>query len=138
LALLAPLRFGAGIKGKVLEAWGTGTPVVGNELTFEGMGAGGIFAERSEDYVEACALIHESANEFTRIRDKALERVRTIFHRDHIARDFLSIVEKGLGGLGELRARNLTGRMLRHQSLNSMKYFSRWIEAKKASGISSH
>lgn len=43
--LLAPLRFGAGIKGKVAEAWARGTPVVTTPVGSEGMwgvrGSGG-------------------------------------------------------------------------------------------------
>jgi len=38
--LLAPLRFGAGIKGKVAEAWARGTPVVTTPIGSEGMWTG--------------------------------------------------------------------------------------------------
>ena len=34
---IAPLRFGAGVKGKVLESMGRGTPVVGTAVAFEGI-----------------------------------------------------------------------------------------------------
>ena len=37
--LLAPLRFGAGVKGKVLDAWGFGTPVVTTPVGAEGIAA---------------------------------------------------------------------------------------------------
>ncbi|CAI5978829.1 unnamed protein product [Closterium sp. NIES-65] len=39
--LLAPLRYGAGIKGKVLDSWRHGTPVVTTPIGAEGMGGGG-------------------------------------------------------------------------------------------------
>ena len=35
--LIAPLRFGAGLKGKVLEAWSHGTPVATTPIGAEGM-----------------------------------------------------------------------------------------------------
>ncbi|CAI5517301.1 unnamed protein product [Closterium sp. Naga37s-1] len=39
--LLAPLRYGAGIKGKVLDSWRHGTPVVTTPIGAEGMGGRG-------------------------------------------------------------------------------------------------
>ncbi|GJP69124.1 hypothetical protein CLOP_g25747 [Closterium sp. NIES-67] len=39
--LLAPLRFGAGIKGKILDSWLYGTPVVTTPIGGEGMGGRG-------------------------------------------------------------------------------------------------
>ncbi|CAI7786648.1 unnamed protein product [Closterium sp. NIES-54] len=39
--LLAPLRYGAGIKGKVLDSWRHGTPVVTTPIGAEGMGCRG-------------------------------------------------------------------------------------------------
>ena len=36
--LIAPLRFGAGIKGKITDAWRSGTPVVTTPIGAEGMG----------------------------------------------------------------------------------------------------
>jgi GT2 family glycosyltransferase len=34
---IAPLRYGAGVKGKILEAWAHGLPVVGTHVAFQGM-----------------------------------------------------------------------------------------------------
>lgn len=36
-ALLAPLRFGAGIKGKIYDSWASGTPVITTPIGLEGM-----------------------------------------------------------------------------------------------------
>jgi O-antigen biosynthesis protein len=38
-AVIAPLRFGAGMKGKVTEALGYGVPVIGSAIAFEGIPA---------------------------------------------------------------------------------------------------
>ena len=37
--LLAPLRFGAGLKGKIVDAWAHGLPVVTTPIGAEGMHA---------------------------------------------------------------------------------------------------
>jgi hypothetical protein len=38
--LLTPLSFGAGVKGKVIDSWIAGTPVIGTGITAEGLGVG--------------------------------------------------------------------------------------------------
>jgi glycosyltransferase involved in cell wall biosynthesis len=129
-ALLSPLRFGAGIKGKVLEAWGTGTPVLGSPLTFEGMGEHGPVARGAEELVAAARSLLTDENAWRRWQVEGLERVKTDFRRESLAEEFLRFVEGGRASLGAIREGNLLGRMLRHQQSNSTKYFSRWIEAK--------
>lgn len=124
-ALLAPLRFGAGIKGKVLEAWGTGTPVVGTALTFEGMGHG-----KGKDPVEDLVRLEEQAAR-ENAQAAGLSHVAREYSREKIAGDFLQFIEAGRTGLMPARAQNLVGQMLRHHSVNSTKYFSRWIEGKR-------
>jgi hypothetical protein len=37
IAMLAPLRFGAGIKGKIIDAWFEHTPVITTPIGSEGM-----------------------------------------------------------------------------------------------------
>ena len=44
--LLAPLRFGAGIKGKIADSWWCGTPVVTTPIGAEGMGYARRMAEQ--------------------------------------------------------------------------------------------
>jgi glycosyltransferase involved in cell wall biosynthesis len=126
-ALLAPLRFGAGIKGKVLEAWATGTPVAGTPLSFEGMGF-----EATEAFVDSAVRLASDENAWNKASAAGLAHVQSHFSADRIARDFLASVDRGRRSLGALRERNVTGRLLRHQSQNATKYFSRWIEAKNA------
>lgn len=128
-ALLSPLRFGAGIKGKVLEAWGTGTPVIGTALSFEGMGKEGLLAEDGDQLAEACLALEDGAL-WRKESLSGLEAVGALYGEASLREAFVSFVEGKTKGLPALRARNLTGAMLRHHSLNASKYFSRWIEAK--------
>lgn len=131
-ALLAPLRFGAGIKGKVLEAFGTGTPVAGTALSFEGMGPGcpGLVAEEKDSFAQACRAVHEEGGIWAK---ESIGGIR--FAKEHLGeklleRKFLDFVDDKTRDLRALRARDLTGAMLRHHQANASRYFSRWIEAK--------
>jgi glycosyltransferase involved in cell wall biosynthesis len=127
VALLAPLRFGAGIKGKVLEAFGTGTPVAGSENAFEGL-----CPVHGDDFVTEAVRLATDAAYWRERQSAGLALVAEKFSRARVERDFLAIVENGRKNLEHLRARNLTGAMLRHHASNATKYFSRWIAAKNA------
>jgi glycosyltransferase involved in cell wall biosynthesis len=66
LASLAPLRFGAGIKGKVGTSFCYGVPVVGSRLAFEGMGLmpgeESLVAESVEEYIEIIGTLRRDAD----------------------------------------------------------------------------
>jgi glycosyltransferase involved in cell wall biosynthesis len=119
--LLGPLRFGAGIKGKVMEAWACGTPVAGTTLTFEGMGNAGL---RSDSLAEEACDLHESQAAWEAESARGIAEVEALFSPASVRRAFLAFLAESPATAG------LTGRMLRHQSNNATKYFSRWIEAK--------
>ncbi|WP_309386014.1 glycosyltransferase [Cerasicoccus frondis] len=61
---VAPLRFGAGIKGKVLESICHGAPVVGTEIAAEGLnmppGAGIRVTHSAEDFARAVVQLYHS------------------------------------------------------------------------------
>ncbi len=130
-ALLAPLRFGAGIKGKVLEAWGTGTPVIGTPLTFEGMGDCPLATAADVDAIAALALaLHGEESTWHEALREGQNHLDQSFSRDALAKNFLRILREGFENLSGIRRQNRVGRMLQHQQNNATKYFSRWIEAK--------
>ncbi len=131
-ALLAPLRFGAGIKGKVLESWGTGTPVLGSPLTFEGMLAEGLIANDEKSFVTAAFALHEEEDLWARQNELGKAALRANYEQNSLAENFLMFIAKKQQSLVTERESNLTGAMLRHHQSNSTKYFSRWIEAKNA------
>jgi O-antigen biosynthesis protein len=123
--LLAPLRFGAGIKGKVLEAYACGMAVVGSDLAFEGIGPPGV---SEEEFATTAARLHEVPVAWE-------EAVR--LGRSHLAQFQPESVSAKLEGFLAAAATHrlawrsqLVGRMLRHFLHNSTKYFSQWIEAK--------
>src|SRR4051812_23220194 len=66
---LAPLRFGAGIKGKILDAWAAGTPVVTTPIGAEGMMANdapeGAIAGDEEAFARAAIRLHTEGPAWT-------------------------------------------------------------------------
>ena len=131
---LAPLRFGAGLKGKLTDAMLCETPSVTTSVGAEGIRGSlpwpGAIADDFEDFSrEAVALyLDESEWQLRQVRGRELLQQR--FQREEIGRRVLDRVESCLNSLEKHRRKNFIGQVLQHQSMRATQYFSRWIEAK--------
>src|SRR5690606_2579606 len=75
---LAPLRFGAGIKGKVLEGWRAGTPVVATPIAAEGLSfapesGGGSIAGTAKELARAAVELHQDPKRWNEASAAALK-----------------------------------------------------------------
>jgi len=74
---VAPLRFGAGIKGKIASAMAAGLPVVATPLAAEGMsltaGENILVADGAENIADAIVKLYQNEALWTRIRHNGLE-----------------------------------------------------------------
>ena len=131
---LAPLRFGAGQKGKLLDAMMTGTPSVTTSLGAEGMGEAptwpGIVADNADALVEAAVTLYEDVELWSASQARAATMLRERFaappHRANLA----SCVAAVMADLEKHRRHNVVGTLLRHQQHRSTQYMSQWIEVK--------
>lgn len=131
---LAPLRFGAGIKGKLIDAMRCGTPSVTTSIGVESMSGGlpwcGAVADTAEAYVaEAVALYQQEA-----LWQQKQQQGFTIL-RDYFCRaDYANALQVRLSSLASdpknERGNNFIGQMLRHHLHKSTQYMGQWIEAK--------
>jgi GT2 family glycosyltransferase/glycosyltransferase involved in cell wall biosynthesis len=83
LASLAPLRFGAGVKGKINMAMSYGLPVVGTPVAVEGMqlndGEDVLVASDADGFVEAVRRLHHDEALWNRLSTNGLANVRRHF-----------------------------------------------------------
>lgn len=139
---LAPLRFGAGIKGKFIDAMLCGTPSVTTPVGAEAMhgempwpGAVACSAQALAD--RAVQLYQDEAlwNE-ARLAGNTLlaERYRQSVHGPAL----IDKLRQSMSNLNQLRKANFTGSMLRHHHHKSTQYMSQWIEAKNRQAPSGH
>lgn len=129
-ALIAPLRYGAGIKGKVLEAWCTGTPVLGTKIAFEGMGTDCETFNDETSFISLYEKIFHQEESWNIEQNKNLHHAKDFFNAEKRSQEFLEFIFKIQNKALKIRSSDLIGQMLRHQSNNATKYMSRWIEAK--------
>lgn len=80
---VAPLRFGAGVKGKVNMAMSYGLPVVVTSIAAEGMylenNGNAMIADNAEDFASATLSIYRDKAKWLRISDAGLENIRAHF-----------------------------------------------------------
>jgi GT2 family glycosyltransferase/glycosyltransferase involved in cell wall biosynthesis len=92
LASIAPLRFGAGVKGKINMAMSHGLPVIGTTIAVEGMRLAHetdvLVADTPDAFAEAYRRLLNDEALWLRVSDDGLENVRTHFSAE-AARDAL-------------------------------------------------
>ena len=90
---IAPLRFGAGVKGKISAAQASGLPVVATSIAVEGMnlesGRDVLVADTAEAFADAILRLHEDATLWARVASGGRENVSRHFSAD-VARPVLA------------------------------------------------
>ena len=136
---LAPLRFGAGIKGKISDGWQAGTPVVTTSIGAEGMSGGlpfgGVVVDNGdrdpEAFVEGCVRLYQDQDLWARSVANGESILRTHYDPSRNGRALVDRLQSAHHDRKELRARNFIGGMLRQNGARSTEYFSRWIALKE-------
>ena len=134
LVVLAPLRFGAGIKGKLLEAMQCGTPSVTSSIGAEAMAGtldwNGFIKDTPNDFVEAAVTLSEDKKIWQRSQEKGFEIIVNRFKKSLFENDCIAKINSLSENLLQHRNNNFIGAILQHHSLSSTKYMSKWIEEK--------
>lgn len=132
--LLAPLRFGAGIKGKLLEAMQFGTPSVTTSIGAESINGvfewNGFIADEPNDIATNAALLYENEILWMEAQRKGIDILKNRFQFDSFEPIFKNRIGYLLANLRTHRNGNFLGALLSHHSLKSTEYMSRWIEEK--------
>jgi glycosyltransferase involved in cell wall biosynthesis len=83
---IAPLRFGAGVKGKINQSMAWGVPVVATSAAVEGMelvsGEDVLVADEPEEFARALVTLYESAELWNRISENGIKKTRALYSTD--------------------------------------------------------
>ncbi|REL28442.1 glycosyltransferase [Thalassotalea euphylliae] len=131
---LAPLRFGAGIKGKLSDAMLCGTPSVTTAIGVEGMTTeldwAGEVAETVDDLAQAAISLYQDEDKWLKASALAKQNRHLLFHHEPFVQQFRHQLTELANNLAEHRQANFIGLMLNHHSHKSTQYMSQWIAAK--------
>ena len=132
--LLAPIPFGAGIKGKFVDAMYSGTPnvssVVGAEDMYDGQLWNGLIADGINDFVEKAKLLYQDEKLWGEAQVKGLQIAQRNYQASTLMTSFMQAVTGLQAQLNSHRQANFIGQILHTQANNSLKYMSLWIQEK--------
>ena len=133
-ACLAPIQFGAGLKGKLIDAMVNGTPCVTTSIGAEGMlgefSPNGFIEDNTQKFVEKAVEIYTNKEIWVKSQNDGYEVINNRFRKSTLSRKLISKVERIIENLEDHRLNNFIGTMLQHHSMQSTKFMSRWIEEK--------
>ena len=131
---LAPLRFGAGLKGKLFEAMLCGTPSVTTSVGAEAMRGSlpwnGFIEDDLSVFAENAVQLYTNKTLWNAAQEDGTEIVNQRYNKNDYEDNLISKLLKIIANLSIHRLQNFTGAMLMHHTMASTKYMSRWIEAK--------
>jgi len=131
---LAPLRFGAGQKGKLVDAMRFGTPSITTSIGVEGMTNGlpfnGLVTDDELEFANAAVALYTSKTEFLSAQQNGYKTLRVNFEITELSKKLLEKIIEIQQDLQLHRNKNFIGSLLRHQTLQSTKYLAKWIEEK--------
>ncbi|WP_299190240.1 glycosyltransferase family 4 protein [uncultured Aquimarina sp.] len=132
---IAPIRFGAGIKGKLSEAMLNGTPSITTTIGAEGMLGedsdwNGFIKDKPEEFAKAAIKLYKNENIWNQAQQNGIEIINTHFKKEELSNRLIERIFKLKDNLEEHRHQNFIGSMLQHHTMKSTEFMSRWIEEK--------
>jgi GT2 family glycosyltransferase/glycosyltransferase involved in cell wall biosynthesis len=83
---VAPLRFGAGVKGKINQSMAHGVPVVATSVATEGMELNDhedvLLADEPEEFAQALIEVYESEELWNRLSENGIRKTRALYSTD--------------------------------------------------------
>lgn len=132
--VLAPLRFGAGLKGKLIEAMQCGTPSVTTSTGAEAMHGNlpwsGTIADSPEEFAQAAVQLYTDRTAWNIAQQNGVDIINQVYPKDKLGKAFIERLETLQSNLKSHRQQNFIGSILQHHTMRSTEFMSRWIEAK--------
>ncbi len=132
--LLAPLRYGAGLKGKFFDAMRYGLPAVTTAIGAEGIADNenfnGMVTEDAHSCIEAAVKLYTQQELWQQKRDKGYQLLNNKFAISNYSDSFIRKLSDYQTHLEAKRSANFIGQILQHHRQLSTRYLAKWIEAK--------
>jgi glycosyltransferase involved in cell wall biosynthesis len=132
--LLAPLRFGAGLKGKFIDGMQNGTPCATTTIGAEGMHGNllwnGIVSDDIETLVNETVTLYTDKNRWLQAQQNGFEILAKRYPKEIFQQQLLEKIQITIKNLEIHRTQNFMGSLLQLHTTNSTKYMSKWIEEK--------
>jgi glycosyltransferase involved in cell wall biosynthesis len=132
--VLAPIRFGAGLKGKLLEAMQCGTPsmttTIGSEAMYANLPWNGFISDDIETFAKKAVELYHDENLWKQAQKNGVAIVNECYQLSKYSTALITEINSLLNDSESHRLQNFMGSLLQHHTLKSTKYMAKWIEAK--------
>lgn len=132
--LLAPIPFGAGLKGKLLESMQFGIPNVTSTIGAEAMHGSldwnGFIEDADESFIEKSITLYTDEKIWEKSFENGYRILENCFRKDDFTFNFFEQLNVIFENIETHRTENFLGKILQHHTLQSTKYLSKWIEEK--------
>jgi glycosyltransferase involved in cell wall biosynthesis len=132
--VLAPSRFGAGIKGKLTEAMLCGTPSVTSSIGAEGMHDhlpwNGCITDDPSAFAEKAIQLYRDEKLWNISQNNGIEIINHIYNKENLSEPFIDKILSVQKHIEAHRTQNFLGSLLQLNTLKATKYMSKWIEVK--------
>lgn len=132
--LLAPIQFGAGVKGKFIDAMQVGTSSVTTTIGAEAMKGNldwnGFIEDDVEQFVNQSIKLYLDEEIWLKAQQNGIEIINQRYNKNKFEDDFNLTVNQIFNNLDIHRQHNFIGQILHFHTNQSTKYMSLWIEEK--------
>lgn len=132
--LLAPIPYGAGLKGKLFESMYYGLPNVTTKSGAEAMSGdlnwNGYITEDETNFIEKSIELYTHRNIWERSQVNGIKLINSRYDKNLFEKDFIMKINQLLDNILSHRNINFLGQIFSHHHLQSSKYMSLWIEQK--------
>lgn len=131
---LAPIRFGAGLKGKILDAMIHGTPTITTPIGAEGMygqrAFPGAIALDQDAFITEAIRLYTEEDDWNKASQAAAPILQGHFARTLFVENFIARIDSLIESTTAHRQLHFMGQILQHNQVNALKFMSKWIEEK--------
>lgn len=135
--LLAPIQFGAGVKGKFIDAMQTGTPsattTVGAEAMKGDLDWNGFIEDDIAKFVQQAVKLYQDHEIWRKAQQNGIQIINQRYNKTKFEADFNNTIVRIFENLSPHREQNFIGQLLHFHNNQSTKYMSLWIEEKNKS-----
>jgi GT2 family glycosyltransferase len=125
-ASIAPLRYGAGVKGKVNQSMAHGVPVVASSIATEGMylvdGENVLVGDTPQAFADAVFRIHSDANIWAHVSAAGLKNIERHFSFEPVKKALFDSLQRLIPSFLESKS-SLPGRPIPECGMNETLYF---------------
>lgn len=131
---LMPLRFGAGIKGKIIESMEYGILFVSTSIGTEGLfvddGWENCIADNWEDFAKKSISQYCDVTQWNDHRNRGFEHLKNHFEKADYEAKFLNFIDDLIENIKAKRKKRYFSQLVQHHTLMSTRYLSKWIMEK--------